>query len=158
MQAELVLRWLHVIGATVILGTGSGIAFFLLMAHRTKNPTFIAQTANIVIVADWMFTASAVVLQPITGFLLAQRLGWSMQEGWIVASLALYLIAGAFWLPVVWIQYRIRDLAAEAARTGTPLPPRYFTLYRIWFAFGVPGFGSVLIIIWLMLARPMIGI
>jgi len=158
MEAELILRWLHVIGAAVILGTGSGIAFFLLMAHRTKNPTFIAQTANIVIVADWMFTASAVVLQPITGFLLAQRLGWSLREGWIVASLALYLIAGAFWLPVVWIQYRIRDLAAEAARTGTPLPPRYFTLYRIWFAFGVPGFGSVLIIIWLMLARTSIGI
>jgi len=158
MQAELVLRWLHVIGAAVILGTGSGIAFFLLMAHRTKNAVFIAQTANIVIVADWVFTASAVVLQPITGFLLAQRLVWSMREGWIVASLALYLIAGAFWLPVVWIQYRIRDLAAEAARTGAPLPPRYFTLYWIWFAFGVPGFGSVLIIIWLMLARPMIGI
>jgi len=158
MQAELVLRWLHVIGAAVILGTGSGIAFFLLMAHRTKNAVFIAQTANIVIVADWVFTASAVVLQPITGFLLAQRLGWSMREGWIVASLVLYLIAGAFWLPVVWIQYRIRDLAAGAARTGAPLPPRYFTLYRVWFAFGVPGFGSVLIIIWLMLARPMIGI
>ena len=120
MQAELVLRWLHVIGAAVILGTGSGIAFFLLMAHRTKNAVFIAQTANIVIVADWVFTASAVVLQPITGFLLAQRLGWSMREGWIVASLALYLIAGAFWLPVVWIQYRIRDLAAGAARTGAP--------------------------------------
>ena len=158
MQAELVLRWLHVIGAAVILGTGSGIAFFLLMAHRPKNAVFIAQTANIVIVADWVFTASAVVLQPITGFLLAQRLGWSMREGWIVASLVLYLIAGAFWLPVVWIQYRIRDLAAGAARTGAPLPPRYFTLYRVWFAFGVPGFGSVLIIIWLMLARPMIGI
>lgn len=158
MQAELVLRWLHVIGAAVILGTGSGIAFFLVMAHRTKNAAFIAQTANVVIVADWLFTASAVVLQPITGFLLAERLGWSMREGWIVASLALYLVAGTFWLPVVWIQYRLRDLAAEATRTGAPLPPRYFTLYRIWFAFGFPGFTSVLVIIWLMLARPAIGL
>lgn len=157
MLAELILRWLHVVGASVILGTGSGIAFFLVMAHRTKNAAFIAQTANVVIVADWLFTASAVVLQPITGFLLAEQLGRSMQEGWLLASLVLYLVAGTFWLPVVWIQYRLRDLAAEAARTRAPLPRRYFTLYRVWFAFGFPGFGSVLVIFWLMLAKPAIS-
>ncbi len=156
MQTELILRWLHVIGAAVILGTGAGIAFFLVMAHRTKNAAFIAQTASVVIAADWVFTASAVVLQPITGFLLAQSVGWPMRQGWILVSLALYLVAGAFWLPVVWIQYRIRDVATETARTGTPLPPRYFTLFRVWFAFGFPAFASVLVIIWLMLARPVI--
>jgi uncharacterized membrane protein len=156
MQLEL-LRWLHVIGAAVILGTGAGIAFFLVMANRTKNAAFIAQTASVVIVADWVFTASAVLLQPVTGFLLARSVGWSMGEGWILASLALYGVAGAFWLPVVWIQYRLRDLASEAARTGGALPPRYHTLYRVWFAFGVPGFASVLAIVWLMLARPAIA-
>jgi uncharacterized membrane protein len=156
MQLVLLLRWLHVIGAAVILGTGAGIAFFLAMANRTKDAAFIAQTASVVIVADWVFTASAVILQPVTGFLLARSLGWSMTEGWIVVSLALYLVAGAFWLPVVWIQYRLRDLAADAARKGSALPPRYHALYRVWLGFGLPAFTAVLAIIWLMLERPVL--
>jgi uncharacterized membrane protein len=156
MTLELLLRWVHVIGATVLLGTGAGIAFFLAMANRTKDPAFIARTADIVILADWIFTASAVVLQPVTGVLLVRTLGWPLTEGWIVLSLGFYLMAGAFWLPVVWIQYRMRDLAADAARTGTALPPRYHVLYRIWFAFGFPAFTAVLAILWLMLERPAI--
>ncbi|MCR6644605.1 MAG: DUF2269 domain-containing protein [Terricaulis sp.] len=148
------LRWAHVIGACVLLGTGAGIAFFMVMAHRTKNPVLIAHTASIVVIADWLFTASAVVIQPITGYLLAQAIGWPMSEGWIVLSLALYVLIGAFWLPVVWMQARMRDLAAAAAKDDAPLPEAYHKLYRLWFAFGFPAFFAVLGIVWLMLARP----
>lgn len=153
-DAVLVLRWLHVIGACVILGTGAGIAFFMVMAHRTNNAALVAHTADIVVVADWVFTASAVVLQPVTGFLLARALGWSVTEGWIVLALSLYVVAGAFWLPVVWMQVRMRDLARDAAAAGRALPAEYRRLYRWWFAFGFPAFMSVLAIIWLMLSRP----
>jgi len=156
MDWELVLRWLHVIGASVLLGTGAGIAFFMLMAHRTKDPAFIAGVARIVVVADWVFTASAVVVQPITGFLLAQTIGWPMTEGWIVLSLALYVITGAFWIPVVWMQARMQKLAAAAAARNEALPAAYHRLFRMWFAFGVPAFAAVLAIVWLMLARPSI--
>lgn len=151
------LRWLHVIGATVLLGTGAGIAFFMVMAHRTKNAAIIAHTAGVVVIADLLFTASAVVLQPITGALLAQAIGYRMNEGWIVASLALYVVTGAFWIPVVFMQKKMRDLARKAATENATLPPEYFTLYRRWFAFGFPAFFSVLAIVWLMIARPAFG-
>ena len=32
------LKFAHIIGATVLLGTGAGIAFFMLLAHMTGNP------------------------------------------------------------------------------------------------------------------------
>ncbi|MEZ5955745.1 MAG: DUF2269 domain-containing protein [Hyphomonadaceae bacterium] len=156
MDWSLVLRWLHVIGASVLLGTGAGIAFFMLMAHRTKDAAFIAGVARIVVIADWVFTASAVVVQPITGFLLAQAIGWPMSEGWIALSLALYAITGAFWIPVVWMQARMQRLAAAAAANNEPLPAAYHRLFRLWFAFGFPAFVAVLSIVWLMLARPSI--
>lgn len=153
-DAVLVLRWLHVIGACTILGTGAGIAFFMVMAHRTKNAAIVAHTAGVVVIADYLFTATAVALQPVTGFLLARALGWRLDEGWIVTALVLYVVAGAFWIPVVGMQRRMRDLARQAAAADVPLPDAYHRLYRLWFAFGFPAFGSVLAIIWLMLAKP----
>jgi uncharacterized membrane protein len=148
------LRWAHIIGATVLLGTGAGIAFFMVMAHRTRDAKLIAHTASVVVIADWLFTASAVIAQPITGALLAMEMGWRLSEGWILASLALYVVTGIFWLPVVWIQHQLRNLAREAAASDSPLPERYFKLYRIWFACGFPAFFAVLAILWLMVTRP----
>jgi uncharacterized membrane protein len=148
------LKFVHVVGATVILGTGSGIAFFMLMAHRSGNTEFIARTAGVVVLADMIFTAAAVILQPVTGYLLMRQTGATFTESWIAISLSLYLVAGAFWLPVVWIQARLRDLAQTAASAGTPLPPAYYRLFRIWFWFGFPGFGAVLAILFLMIVKP----
>jgi uncharacterized membrane protein len=149
-----VLRWLHVIGATVLLGTGAGIAFFMLMAHRTRQPALVAHVAGTVVVADLLFTATAVVAQPLTGLGLALLIGWPLTEGWLLLSLGLYVFTGLFWLPVVWIQLRMRDLARAAAKEGLPLPGQYHRLFRMWFACGIPAFVAVLAIIWLMVAKP----
>lgn len=154
MDIELLLRWLHVIGATVLLGTGAGIAFFMLMAHRTGRAELIAHTARTVVVADTIFTATAVIAQPVTGYLHARQIGWSFDAFWLQAALALYVFTGMFWLPVVWLQWRMMTLAEEAARQNTALPPLYFRYFRIWFAFGFPAFAAVLAILWLMLAKP----
>lgn len=148
------LRWLHIVGAAVLLGTGAGIAFFMVMAHRSGDVAAIAHTASTVVIADWLFTAGAVVLQPITGLLLAHAIGWSLTEGWILASIGLYIMVGAFWLPVVRIQIRLRDMAREAARSQSDLPAEYWRLHRIWTACGFPAFIGVLTIIYLMVARP----
>ena len=156
MTAELILRWLHVGGATVLLGTGAGIAFFMLMAHHTRNAALIAHTASVVVFADTLFTATAVVLQPVTGVLLAKSVGWSLGEGWMILSIALYILTGLFWLPVVWIQIRLRDMAKAAAKEQTPLPAAYYRLFHIWFLCGIPAFLAVLTILWLMVARPII--
>lgn len=158
MNAIIALRWLHVIGAAVLLRTGAGIAFFMLMAHRTRDPVLIAHTAGIVVVADYLFTATAVVAQPVTGTLLVQTAGWGWGHGWLWLSIALYVLTGVFWLPVVWMQTRMRDLARSAALASSPLPRRYFRLFRLWFACGIPAFLAVLAILWLMLAKPVIAI
>lgn len=149
-----ILRWAHVLGATVLIGTGAGIAFFMVMAQRAKDPAIIAHVAKTVVIADWLFTASAVVLQPITGIWLALIIGWPLTEPWLLISICLYLVIGAFWLPVVWIQHKLWKLAETAARAQTDLPPLYHKLYRIWFVCGFPAFLAVLSILWLMLMRP----
>lgn len=148
------IRVLHVIGACLLLGTGAGIAFFMVLANRTQDPKIIAHVAGGVVLGDALFTATAVVAQPVTGYLLARHIGWPLTEPWLVASLALYVLAGIFWLPVVWIQARLRRLAAQAAGKGTALPERYHRLFRIWFWFGFPAFAAVLGIIWLMVTKP----
>ena len=153
-----VLLLAHVIGSTVLFGTGIGNAFFMVMAHRIRDPKIVAHVASTVVVADMIFTATAVIAQPITGAWLAHAIGWSLWEGWIALSLVLYVVTGLFWLPVVYIQMRMRDLARAAVTSGTPLPAHYFSLYRVWFAFGFPAFISVVGIFWLMLTKPTIAL
>lgn len=152
------LRWLHVIGAALLFGTGIGIAFFMLLAHRTRDPAVIAHVAGTVVIADGVFTAGAALLQPATGVALAQAVGWPLTEGWLALSIALYVFVGLFWLPVVWIQLRLRDLARAAAAGAEPLPGRYDRLFRAWFLCGWPAFAAMLAILWLMTAKPSLAL
>lgn len=150
----LLLKYLHVLGGIIILGTGTGIAFFMLIAHRSGDPSFIARTAGVVVLADYLFTTTAIIAQPVTGYLLMRELEIPLSETWVAMSLALYLTAGVFWLPVVWVQRRMRDLAVHASASDEALPTSYYRLFRLWFIFGVPSFGAILAIIWLMIAKP----
>jgi uncharacterized membrane protein len=154
MTLYFLVKYLHVLGAIVILGTGGGIAFFMLMAHRTKDAAFIARTATTVVIADMLFTLTAVLLQPVSGGVLMMLSSTGLGERWLMTSLGLYAVAGLLWVPVIFMQIEMRDLAHKAAAQGEPLPPRYFALYRRWFLFGIPGFGSVMAILWLMIAKP----
>lgn len=153
-MAYFVLKYLHIVGAAVLLGTGSGIAFFMLAAHLYGKVNVIAGVARIVVIADFVFTATAVVAQPITGLLLAREVGYSLREGWLIWSIVLYIFTGALWLPVVWMQMRMRDVAQAADAAGEPLPELYYRLFFNWCAFGVPAFAAVAGILWLMITRP----
>jgi uncharacterized membrane protein len=148
------LKLLHILGAAILFGTGIGIAFFMLMAHRSRDVAAIAHTARYVVIADMVFTASAVVAQPITGIALAQVAGHSLTDFWIVASVALYLFVGCCWLPVLWLQKRMRDLAVAARQAGSPLPADYDRHFRTWFILGWPAFIAMVGIFWLMITRP----
>ena len=154
MTLYFLIKYLHVLGAVVILGTGTGIAFFMLMAHRSRDAVFIARTSAVVVIADMLFTLTAVLLQPVTGGILMMLSSTGFTERWLMTSLGLYVVAGLFWVPVIFMQIEMRDLAREAAVQNRPLPPRYFALFRRWFLFGIPGFGSVMIILYLMIAKP----
>ena len=150
----LILKLIHILGSAVLFGTGLGIAFFMLMAHRSRDPAAIAHTAGVVVIADALFTATAVVVQPATGFALMALVGFTTHHLWIAASLALYVLVGLCWLPVVWIQVQLRNLAAEAARDQTALPERYHQLFRVWFWLGWPAFLGVVAIFALMIFKP----
>jgi uncharacterized membrane protein len=152
------LKYVHIVGAAVLLGTGSGIAFFMLAAHLGGKPAVIAGVARIVVIADFIFTATAVVVQPVTGSLLVLHVGYSFWDGWIVWSMVLYVLTGALWLPVVWMQMRLRDLASAAAAEGSPLPDEYHRIFWLWFAFGIPAFIAVAAILWLMIAKPQLAL
>jgi uncharacterized membrane protein len=154
----LLVKWLHVIGAGVLFGTGAGIAFFMLMAHRTGDVRVIAHTAGIVVIADTIFTATAAILQPVTGGLLVYLAGWEWSEGWVVLSIALYVFIGIFWLPVVWIQIQMRNMARAAVQEDSALPAQYYRYFRMWFLAGIPAFIAILALIWLMVAKPEVAL
>lgn len=153
-MAYLVLKYLHVIGATVLFGTGLGIAFFLFVAVGSRDSRLIAATLRSVVIADFVFTAPAVVAQLVTGVLLATSLSLPLTTPWIASALALYFVVGCCWLPVVAIQIRMRRLAEAAVRDGAPLPPEFARIYRVWFTLGWPAFVGVLGILALMIWQP----
>lgn len=151
----LFVKWLHVLSATVLFGTGLGTAFQMWMAHRRGDVRAIAATARNVVKADWLFTATSGVAQPVTGGVMIWMAGHDSLAPWLAWSYALYALALACWLPVVWLQIRVRNLAEAAVREATPLPAAYHRCMRWWFALGWPAFLSLLAIFWLMVARPM---
>ena len=153
-----IVKWLHIVSSTLLFGTGVGSAFYMLAASLGREPRVVHWTVRHVVIADWMFTLPTVLLQPITGLYLVERAGLSLQTRWIYWSIVLYVLAGLCWVPVVWMQMRMRDLAADAARKGQPLPRAYHWLFRTWFAFGFPAFAAVLAIFWLMIAKPAIDL
>lgn len=148
------VKTVHVLGGMVLLGTGAGIAFFMLMAHRTRDVALIAHTARVVVIADLVFTASAVIVQPVTGAWLAIEAGYGFRQGWISAAIGLYVLAGLAWLPVVVIQIRMRDIASDALRHARALPQGYDRLFERWFLLGIPGFLATVAIVFLMVAKP----
>lgn len=148
------IKTVHILSATVLFGTGIGTAFQMWRAHLSGDSRAIASTAQSVVVADWLFTTPAIVIQPLTGLILAHMAGIDLLSSWLVATYGLYVIAGVCWLPVVGLQLRVRDLARKAVNENTPLPESYFKSMRFWFALGWPAFGALIVIFWLMVARP----
>ncbi len=153
-MAYTTVKWLHILSSTFLFGTGIGSAFYMLFTSLSRDVRAIAVVSRNVVLADWLFTATTVVIQPLTGFYLIHLAGFPMHSHWIVWSIGLYLLAGACWLPVVWIQLRMRDMAQLAAREATELPAQYWRYLRIWSALGIPAFIALVVVFYLMVAKP----
>lgn len=147
------LKTLHILSSTVLFGTGLGTAYFMWQANRSRDVAAIAHTAARVVRADWWFTLPTVFIQPITGFALV-AIGGIPLTGWIAWSLALFALAGLCWLPVVWLQIRMQQLAADAQSTHSPLSVTYWRYERIWFWLGVPAFSAMVAVFFLMVFKP----
>jgi uncharacterized membrane protein len=148
------LKWLHVISATVLLGTGTGISFFAVRAHRTRNIQVIASMMGDVRVANAMFMATAVVLAPLTGFAMVRTAHFPVVLLWLRSSVFLYAVVGACWLPLPWLQVRLHYLARRAAAEASGLPPQYLQRYLWWQALGWLGSAALLAIFCLMIVKP----
>jgi len=151
----LVLKWLHILSSTFLFGTGIGSAFYMLFTSLSRDVRAIAVVSRHVVLADWLFTATTGVIQPLTGLWMIHLAGYPWHSAWILWSLALYAVAGACWLPVVWIQLRMRDMAQLAARDDTALPDAYWRYLRLWTALGIPAFIALVAVFWLMVAKPL---
>ena len=153
-MSYLLVKWIHILSSTILFGTGIGSAFFLFMANRRKDIPGIYFAAQHVVIADWLFTAPAVIVQLLTGLYLIHLGHYSLTESWIRWGLLLYFFAGACWLPVVWMQIRMRNMAKKALESGMKLPPRYWIFDRWWIVLGSLVFPAVVVIFWLMVTKP----
>lgn len=154
MTSYLLVKWLHVLSSVAMVGTGFGTAFYLFFANRSGNREAIAVVSRLVVRADTWFTTPAVIFQPLSGLWLMREAGWSLDTGWIALALGLYTLAGLCWLPVVWLQLRLRDMAVAASAAGTGLPPRYWRYARCWEWLGYPAFAAMAIVFYLMVVKP----
>jgi len=153
MSAYLLVKWLHILSSVVIVGTGFGTAFYLFFINRSGNIAAIAEVSRLVVRADSWFTTPAVIFQPLSGLWLIWQGGWNPLSGWIVVSSGLFVLTGCCWLPVLWLQLRLRDMAADADRTGQPLPERYWRYARYWERLGYPAFGMMIGVFFLMVNK-----
>ena len=150
----MIVKWLHILSSTFLFGTGIGSAFYMLFTSLSRDVRAIAVVSRYVVLADWVFTSTSVVAQPLTGFYLAHLAGFPLTSRWIVWSIGLYLLAGACWLPVVWMQIRMRDMAQLALKNNTDLPKQYWRYLRIWVVLGIPAFMALVAVFYLMVAKP----
>ncbi len=150
----LLVKWLHILSSTFLFGTGIGSAFYMLFTSLSRDVRAIAVVSRHVVLADWIFTTTTVVLQPLTGMYLIHLAGFPWDSRWIVWSVALYFVAGACWLPVVWMQIKMRDMAQVAARADTALPQQYWRYLRLWTLLGIPAFIAMVGVFWLMVSKP----
>ncbi len=151
----LLIKLVHILSATLLFGTGLGTAFFMWRSQRSNDIAAIAVVTRSVVLADTMFTMPSILIQPVTGYLMIEHMGYSLYTPWIFWSLGLYLLAGACWLPVVWLQVKMRDMAAVAVENNEALPETFGLYFRIWTRLGYPAFVSVLIVFALMVFRPL---
>lgn len=154
MTSYLVAKWLHILSSTVLFGTGLGTAYYMFFASRTRDPRVIASVFGYGVAADWLFTTTTIVFQPLSGWYMAHLAGIPLTTRWILWSIGLYFLAGACWLPVVWLQLRMRDMARQALADGTPLPDAYARYLRIWVLLGIPAFLALVVVFYLMVAKP----
>ena len=148
MSAYLWIKLIHILSATILFGTGIGTAFFMLKAYLSNNDEAMAVTTRNVVIADWLFTTPAVVIQLVSGIWLTARLGIPFESEWFFTVISLFVFVGICWLPVVRIQIRIRNLITSGAGRDA-----YAGLMKVWLALGIPAFLSVLILFYLMVSK-----
>ncbi|MET0026656.1 MAG: DUF2269 domain-containing protein [Candidatus Thiodiazotropha sp.] len=154
MNEYLLVKWIHILSATLLFGTGLGSAFYKWLTDRSGEIPAIAVTNRLVVIADWLITTPTVLIQPISGLWLLHLMGIPLNQGWVILTIILYVVAGFCWLPVVWLQIRMRDIADHANKHDLKLGAQYQHLADLWFILGIPAFSAMIVIYFLMIFKP----
>ena len=154
MDLYLIIKTIHILSSTILFGTGIGIAFFMFRSWFTDNLHEKLYAARNTVLADYLFTFPAVIVQPLSGIALIHMVGYDWTDFWLMATYGLYILAGLCWLPVVWIQIQLKTMVSDAVASGDTLPARYHKLFKLWFAIGWPAFIGLIAIFYLMVAKP----
>lgn len=158
MSLYLSIKWLHILSSVLLVGTGFGSAYYMFFANRSGSVAVQAEVARLVVRADWWFTTPTIMIQLGTGLWLAHLAGWPLTTSWLLVSLLLFFFAGACWLPVVWLQIRMAAMAKKALAEHADLPPEY-RRYRLWWeGLGYPAFVAMVVVFYLMVAKPVFPI
>ena len=150
----LILKYIHIISSTILFGTGIGSAFYMFTASRRKNIENIYFAVKYVVIADWLFTTPAVIIQLISGTILVKIAGYEFTDLWIIWVYILYFFVLICWLPVVWMQIKMRDMAQHALKTNTKLPNKYWQMDKWWITLGSLAFPAVMVIFYFMVFKP----
>ena len=153
-EAFLWIKWAHVLGATLLFGTGLGTAFHMFATYRRGDVAAIAAATRNTVLADWLFIATSGVAQPVTGFVMVHMAGHDPLASWLVTTYALYLVAAGCWLRVVGLQLGMRRTAAAAVARGRQLPGEFHRAMRLWFLLGWPAFLALIVVFALMVMKP----
>jgi uncharacterized membrane protein len=156
MNTYLLLKWIHILSSVALVGVGFGSAFYLYFINRTRNVAAIAEVSQLVVRADYWFTAPTVIIQPASGIALASMAGYPLTQSWLLATYVLFILAGMWWLPVVWLQIQMAKMAKAAAANNTGLPQRYWHYAIIWERLGMLAFPSMVAVYGLMVFKPAI--
>jgi uncharacterized membrane protein len=149
-----VVKTIHIISATILFGTGLGIASLFFFSHLTQDASARRFAAIMTVRADFMFTLPAVILQPLSGAWLIWKGGFEWTDYWLTCTYALYALAGLCWVPVVILQIRMKQMLERQAQGHAIDQPAYDRLFRWWFALGWPAFGGLIITFFLMVTKP----
>jgi uncharacterized membrane protein len=151
----LAIKFVHLVGAAAMLGTWLGVAIFMLLAHRSDNPSVVAVTSRFAVTVQLRVMIAAVAIQPISGFALAGAIGVSpVGEFWLVLSLPIYALIVAAWIVALRTEIRIRDLTRQAALDSVPLSEPYRALFRRYSAFTWPALAGTVVLFLLMTWQP----
>lgn len=154
MTTYMLLKLAHILSSVLLVGTGFGSAFYMFFVHRTQNIQAIAAVTRLVVRADYWFTTPAAIIQPLTGLAMASMAGYPLTQNWLRWTLVLYVLAGACWLPVVWLQIQMANMARTAYAEDVPLPAHYWQYARYWEWLGYPAFAAMLGVYGLMVLKP----
>lgn len=150
----LLLKTVHVIAVVAFLGNISVGIFWKTVADRSRNPAIMLHTMKNIILADRLITVPSIIVLFLAGIVAAMNGHLPiLHTGWILWSLALFIISGIAFGPLSRTQVRLVT-AAEEMVADPSASARYDQLSGTWNVLGLIALGAPVVALVLMVLKP----